>query len=863
VPRLPDASSLQRRPAPALTPDIRVKPIDYDAAAKGSKALGAGLSTLAAGIGQMGEAAAEVDDYGARKALLDFQLKTEMDLEEHKRTAMQPGGAGFAADWQKQYDSQAKEFFKTIPESQRRKVDLALVQHSVRLGERAQREEMAERDRSEIEGLDQTLSTTRGFVEADPGRRDEMLAEGRKLIELSRITPAAKDRLARKYGVELDKTAAISRLMKAQTVEEFDSLRQDLAPEAPDKRAPIINPTITPSGDMSIITGRSGARLRVSSTYAERFAGLIADLEAEGVEIKPDQSGGYANRNIRGTNTPSRHSHGEAIDINWSENARGTKGSIRQIGEDKIRALAAKHGLKWGGDWKNPDDMHFEVDRSASPARSRPGVYAAGSSEDSQTGGYGGPYSHLTISERKALWTQAEVQRKRLVGEVEKVIKEQMTVASDGYLPPAPVLAELEKRVQAIGDPMLKAHYAAMVMKADITQNLNKMSPPLIEEYARRERDRAAQSGATKEQLEAVQHVEKVAEAARKAVDTDPLSWAHRNKVPIAPTPEVGPGGTAPREPVQLEQLDFSAADIDQRLSRRADQARVVGQYYNQLPQFFTKIEREALTEIVKNGGPNMLFFASKIYSAFGTDAPLAFKEISKDAPEVAMIGKMVADGANPKLLEDAAKGLYLRKTEGDKFSSRVDRKMAEPDVAGVTPVLRMTPGLVDPVIRTTNAIYEYRHRYLGKDKFDADLYRQTMQEVLGRSKDEDGTVYGGIGMQGTGWFDGKWSAANVIVPPAVRADSFDAFVDLVQERDLERLGRPLHGNGKPLTAAEVRAAQWQSVGAARYALKTGESDNGTAQYAMDPVTGSPYVLDLRPLMGEFRSRKPDIFRKQ
>ena len=35
-----------------------------------------------------------------------------------------------------------------------------------------------------------------------------------------------------------------------------------------------------------------------------------------------------------------------------------------------IRALAKKYGLKWGGDFKSrPDDMHFEVEVSATKAK--------------------------------------------------------------------------------------------------------------------------------------------------------------------------------------------------------------------------------------------------------------------------------------------------------------------------------------------------------------------------------------------------------------------------------------------------------------------------------------------------------------
>jgi hypothetical protein len=98
--------------------------------------------------------------------------------------------------------------------------------------------------------------------------------------------------------------------------------------------------------------------LTVGSPYADKFKGLIEDLEANGVKIDPRQSGGYNYRNIAGTNRLSNHAYGRALDINWSENARGTKGKIDPT---LARTLASKHGLVWGGDWSNPDPMHFEV----------------------------------------------------------------------------------------------------------------------------------------------------------------------------------------------------------------------------------------------------------------------------------------------------------------------------------------------------------------------------------------------------------------------------------------------------------------------------------------------------------------------
>lgn len=113
--------------------------------------------------------------------------------------------------------------------------------------------------------------------------------------------------------------------------------------------------------DLTQITGPSGAQFTVHPTHADRFTGFLADLHERGYNVDGGQSGGYANRNIRGTNRPSRHRDGAAIDVNWGRNREGTMGDIPA---DVARELARKHGLIWGGDFRSrsPDPMHFEID---------------------------------------------------------------------------------------------------------------------------------------------------------------------------------------------------------------------------------------------------------------------------------------------------------------------------------------------------------------------------------------------------------------------------------------------------------------------------------------------------------------------
>jgi hypothetical protein len=107
----------------------------------------------------------------------------------------------------------------------------------------------------------------------------------------------------------------------------------------------------------------SGRYFTVAREHAPRFQGFLSELEKAGYNIDQSQSGGYNYRTIAGSNKLSNHAHGAALDINWSQNPRdGSIGHIgKTLGADRVRSLASKYGLRWGGDYKNPDAMHFEV----------------------------------------------------------------------------------------------------------------------------------------------------------------------------------------------------------------------------------------------------------------------------------------------------------------------------------------------------------------------------------------------------------------------------------------------------------------------------------------------------------------------
>ena len=59
----------------------------------------------------------------------------------------------------------------------------------------------------------------------------------------------------------------------------------------------------------------------------------------------------------------SNHAFGLAIDINASENERGTVGQMSRA----VVQIFQRWGFTWGGDWHYTDPMHFEMNRIVAP----------------------------------------------------------------------------------------------------------------------------------------------------------------------------------------------------------------------------------------------------------------------------------------------------------------------------------------------------------------------------------------------------------------------------------------------------------------------------------------------------------------
>lgn len=95
------------------------------------------------------------------------------------------------------------------------------------------------------------------------------------------------------------------------------------------------------------------------------FTLLLQETERQGYLLHDGWCWGFGCRAISGTDKPSNHSKGKAIDINAPKNTRGTRGDIPIT----IVRLFESYGFVWGGRWTWTDPMHFEFSGTVRKAR--------------------------------------------------------------------------------------------------------------------------------------------------------------------------------------------------------------------------------------------------------------------------------------------------------------------------------------------------------------------------------------------------------------------------------------------------------------------------------------------------------------
>ena len=104
-----------------------------------------------------------------------------------------------------------------------------------------------------------------------------------------------------------------------------------------------------------------GIGVSVHHEIAELIQLLLDRTVERGYKLdKAKDDWGYANKNISGTQTPSNHSWGLAVDLNASRNPFVT-GAIVTDMPSWMPNLWNRYGFRWGGNYNSVKDaMHYE-----------------------------------------------------------------------------------------------------------------------------------------------------------------------------------------------------------------------------------------------------------------------------------------------------------------------------------------------------------------------------------------------------------------------------------------------------------------------------------------------------------------------
>lgn len=204
-------------------------------------------------------------------------------------------------------------------------------------------------------------------VEVKENPYNETLLEGVRNIGETATEEAMQRRFNRETYAEMQRQkrlrdAARKRLKDARNmpVAEIPFYQPVPGGHDPGKAAPF--QSFGPNFDPEALTTFKwrGHTLHVNPVAVKPFRGLLNDLWKAG--YRPKVIGSHNDRNIAGTNTPSLHSHGLAIDIDPTRNPVTRNGKMITALPKNVAAIAAKWGLDWGGNWRSyKDPMHFSI----------------------------------------------------------------------------------------------------------------------------------------------------------------------------------------------------------------------------------------------------------------------------------------------------------------------------------------------------------------------------------------------------------------------------------------------------------------------------------------------------------------------
>lgn len=440
---------------------------------------------------------------------------------------------------------------------------------------------------------------------------------------------------------------------------------------------------------------------------------------------------------------------------------------------------------------------------------------------------------HALTNDNQVELRRRDAAAKALVVQAKAEIREVVDLLEAGFDPGRDRLQRLAGVARA--DEGLADDLGDAVELYEFQRVARELTPSDLQGWINKERGRLnAKSGVKQVEAARITMAENLLSTMNTGIRTDPLSWAAR-----AGTHQVAP-------------LTLVGEEADASIGQRKQDAFAVAAYYGIQPRYLTDEEAQQLSEVAEGKDlDTKLALVVAVSNGFGpATAPQVFREIAaKGAPTLAHAGGLALTG-DAAAARDGLAGLQLL---ADKSGAPPPAGTPAYDfeaLAGTAFALQPSTG--GRVREFARGIYAARaaRRGLAADVLDKDLWERSVQEAAGAVYLENGARMGGIVD-----FNGR----RVVVPRDIAADQFTDVVNMLSDEDLAGAA---HGDGTPLTAADLHDGFFSnpdvwlvSAGHGRYRVAVTDPALGDPEWIGVEGGTVPYVLDLRILLPALRAR--------
>lgn len=305
----------------------------------------------------------------------------------------------------------------------------------------------------------------------------------------------------------------------------------------------------------------------------------------------------------------------------------------------------------------------------------------------------------------------------------------------------------------------------------------------------------------------------------------------------------------------QLGNLDWTAPNIGDQARSRIIQAEQFARETNGPVTYLTRQNIDTFKRVIDADPAAAPAIGQRILREFGDRAPQVLKEIAPTLPSLAFVlrpgnAALAADWSKAAKAEQEGVKLPVPATS-DLIAIMKDRSWTDLFTGRENEMAKMASAAA-PVIAARLGVTVAKF-----DAGDSDhkkVARETLLDMLGRTKDIDGRDRGG---------PTEINRMQTMAPSTLRPDNFRSVIGLLTDDDLQATGlRPFAG-GKELRRSDVAGAKWIPVAKDRYRLAAGDPRNGQAQFIQNKA-GDPLEIDLSPsspLINRMRARAPSLFR--